>query len=121
MRKHIIENGIRYELQGEQYYPIFFQLKQKPIGRFGRQHLAWLKEYRKETYTMLLTTGKLNDYLSEIDYEATELYRSIISQLAKSEGISESLKAADTLGWAQEMNNIAQRAREIVRFEVIDQ
>lgn len=93
--------------------------KQKEIGRFGRQHLAFLKEHCKGTYTTLLTTGKLNEHLAEIDREATELYHSLISKLAKSEGITEQLKAADPLGWAQAMNNIAQRASEIAQKELL--
>ena len=119
MKKHIIENGIKYELRGEQYYPVFLLSDQQEIGRFGRQHLAYLKTHRKGTYTTLLTTGKLNDYLTEIDREATELYHSLISKLAKSEGITEQLKAANPLRWVQEMNNIAQRASEIVLYEII--
>lgn len=117
MKKYIVENGIHYELKGEQYYPAFRLPEQKPIGRFGLQHLAFLKEHRKGTYATLLTSGKLNEYLADIDREATELYHSLISQFARSEGINESLKAADPLWWVQEMNNIAQRATEIVRNE----
>ena len=92
---------------------------QQEIGRFGRQHLAFLKAHRKGTYTTLLTTGKLNEHLAEIDREATELYLSLISKLAKSERITEQRKAADPLGWAQAMNNIVQRASEIAQKELI--
>ena len=119
MKKYIIENGIHYELRSEQYYPTFRLPEQKPIGRFGRQHLAFLKEYRKSTYATLLTSGKLNEYLAEIDRGATELYHFLISRLAKSEGITELLKAANPIKWVQEMNNIAQRVNEIVRNEFL--
>jgi len=74
---------------------------QQEIGRFGRQHLAYFKEHRKGTYTTLLTTGKLNEHLAEIDCTATELYHSLISKLANSEGITEQLKAADPPRWVQ--------------------
>ena len=119
MKKYIVENGIQYELKGEQYYPTFRLPEQKPIGRFGRQHLAFLKEYRKSTYATLLTSGELNEHLAEIDRDATEMYRSLISQFVKSEGITESLKATDPIKWVQAMNNIAQRVDEIIQSELL--
>ena len=119
MKKYIVENGIQYELKGEQYYPTFRLPEQKPIGRFGRQHLAFLKEHCKGTYAMLLTSSKLNEYLAEIDRDATEMYHSLISQFAKSEGITESLKATDLIKWVQEMNNLSQRVDEIIRSELL--
>ena len=121
MKKYIVDNGIHYELKGEQYYPTFRLLEQKPIGRFGRQHLAFLKEHRKGTYAMLLTSGKLNEYLADIDRDATEMYHSRVTQLAESEGVTEQLKAADPIKWVQTMNNIAQRAHKIVQDAVIYQ
>ena len=67
------------------------------LGKYGRMHLAFLKEHRKGTYAMLLASGKLNEHLVEVDRDATEMYHSLISQLAQSEGITESLKATDPL------------------------
>ena len=117
--KHRQQNRITYIEKDGILYPDLTLPKQKEIGRFGRQHLAFLKAHRKGTYTTLLTTGKLNEHLAEIDRAATEMYRSLISQFAEAEGITEQLKAADPLGWAQAMNNIAQRASEIAQKELL--
>ena len=79
MKKYLSENEIQFELKGEQYYPVFCLPGQQEIGRFGREYLAFLKAHHKGTYTTLLTTGKLNEHLAEIDHVATELYRTLVA------------------------------------------
>ena len=89
------------------------------IGKYGRMHLDYIKQYRRGRYTTLLTEGKLNTRLHEIDLEATEMLDTIIPRLATERGIDENLKARDMLRWVAEMNNIKANAEEIVLREVV--
>ena len=99
MEKYIIENGIKYELRGEQYYPILGIAEQKEhsIGKYGQLHLAYIKQHKRGTYTTLLTEGKLNAHLYEIDIQANETVEAIVVNLARERGIDEELKASDAL------------------------
>ena len=119
MEKYIKENGITYELRGEQYYPLLELPEQKEIGKYGRLHLEYLKEHRKGHYTNLLSEGTLNQRLYEIDLDAKQMSESIITRLAAERGIDENLKARDMLRWVAEMNNIKASAEEIVLWEVV--
>ena len=89
------------------------------IGKYGRMHLDYIKNHRRGRYTTLLTEGKLNARLHEIDVEANEMLNSIISRLATERGIDENLKARDMLRWVAEMNNIKASAEGIVLKEVV--
>ena len=89
------------------------------IGRYGRMHLDYIKQYRRGRYTILLTEDKLNAQLHEIDLEANEMLETIIPRLAAERGIDENLKARDMLRWVAEMNNIKANAEEIVLREVV--
>ena len=89
------------------------------IGKYGRMHLVYIKQHLRGRYTTLLTEGKLNARLHEIDLEAKEMLESIIPSLAAERNIDEDLKARDMLRWAAEMNNIKANAEEIVLKEVI--
>ena len=91
------------------------------IGKYGRMHLDYIKNHRRGRYTTLLTEGKLNARLHEIDLEATEMLDTIIPRLATERGIDENLKARDMLRWVAEMNNIKANAEEIVLWEVVYQ
>ncbi len=91
------------------------------IGKYGRMHLDYIKQSRRGRYTTLLTEGKLNAHLHEIDIEANEMLDAIIPRLAAERGIDEKLKARDMLIWVAEMNNIKAIAEEIVLQEVIYQ
>ena len=119
MKKYIKQNGITYELRGEQYYPLFELPEQKEIGKYGRLHLEYLKEHRKGRYTNLLSEGALNQRLYEIDVEAKAMVESIFTRLAAERGIDEDLKARDMFAWIAEMNNIKASAEEIVLREVV--
>lgn len=122
MKNLIEENGITYKLNGEIYYPVLEAPEQKhSIGKYGDSHLAFLKEHRKATYITLLTTGKLNEYLHEVDEQARQQVRKITTDLACQRGIDETLKSDDPLRWVQEMNNCKAFAEEIVLQEVIYQ
>ena len=89
------------------------------IGKYGRMHLDYIKNHRRGRYTTLLTEGKLNARLHEIDLEANQMLDTIITRLATERGIDENLKARDMLRWVGEMNNIKASAEEIVLQEVI--
>ena len=119
MEKYIEQNGITYELRGEQYYPVLELPEQKEIGKYGRLHLEYLKAHRKGYHTTLLMEGTLNQRLCEIDLEAKTMLESIISRLAAERGIDENMKARDILRWVSEMNNIKASAEEIVLREVV--
>ena len=123
MEKYIIENGIKYELKGGQYYPMLEIVEQEkhPIGKYGQLHLSYIKQHKRGTYTTLLTEGRLNAHLHEIDVQAASMVEAIVANLARERGIDEELKASDTLKWVAEMNNIKASAEELVLREVIYQ
>ena len=89
------------------------------IGKYGQFYLDYIKNHRRGRYTALLTEGKLNTRLHEVDLEANEMLESIVAHLAAERGIDESLKARDMLRWVAEMNNIKASAEEIVLREVV--
>ncbi|MBQ9747042.1 MAG: TnpV protein [Clostridia bacterium] len=90
-----------------------------PIGKYGRMRLEFLKNYRKGTYTTLLTSCKLNEHLHEIEQTAKHQLDLTISQIAKERGIKEELKATNPMCWVQEMNNAKKCAEEIVLNEIV--
>ena len=123
MKKYITQNGIKYELRGEQYYPILTITEQKEhkIGKYGLLHRDYIKWHKRGKYTTLLTEGRLNAHLHEIDVQANSMVEAIVANLARERGIDEELKASDALKWVAEMNNIKENAEEIVLREVIYQ
>ncbi len=110
-----------YTRQGDYYLPnlILHAEKEQPIGIWGQRHLQYLKEYRRITYINLLTSGRLNSYLVEIDKQAQERFEWLIEQMKRAQGITEQLKAENSLEWVQRMNNIWACAREVVEKEII--
>ena len=123
MDKYIYDdkNGLWYELQGDYYIPclILPAEKEQPIGLWGQRHLRYLKEYRRITYANLLTSGKLNSYLADINEQAENMFIGLVKQMAEREGVTEQLKAENALEWVQRMNNIRACVREIVEREII--
>ena len=93
--------------------------EQQPIGVWGQRHRRYLKEHRRTTYATLLTSGRLNSYLVDIDRQAEDLFSRLVKQMAKAEGVTEALKAANPMEWVGRMNNIRNRAAEIVNTEII--
>ena len=89
------------------------------IGKYGQLHLVFLKKHRRGTYTTLLTECRLNEYLHEIDLQATEMVEGLISQLADKQGVGEDLKARSQMEWVLAMNNIKLSAEEIVRNDLL--
>ena len=124
MEKYITDEhtGLRYELVGD-YYIIAGddepEEEQKLIGIWGQRHRRYLKEHRRVRYANLLTSGKMNAYLADIDRQAEELFLRLAKQMADAEGITEKLKASDQMEWVRQMNSIRNRAMEIVNAELI--
>lgn len=123
MKQHHIDEktGISYTLQGDYYLPDLALLneKQAEIGVWGRRHLEYIKQYHKVRYINLLTSGKLNRYLADIDEQAEDMFLRLIKQMAEREGITEQLKAYNQMEWAARMNNIQSRAMEIINSDII--
>ena len=123
MEKYITDErtGLRYELVGD-YYIIAGdgepEEEQKPIGIWGQRHRCYLKEHRRVRYANLLTSGKMNAYLADIDRQAEELFLRLVKQMADAEGITETLKASDQMEWVGRMNSIRNRAAEVVNNEL---
>ena len=121
MKDKIIQNGIEYERRGEQYYPLLDLGEQTTyeIGKYGKLHLAFMKQHRRGTYTTLLTESRLNEHLHNIDEQAHEQIDLHITQMAEQMGATEELKASDPMRWVQMMNNIKASVEEIVLKEVV--
>ena len=115
------KTGINYTLQGDYYLPDLALPAEKgqPIGIWGQRHLRYLKEYRRITYLNLLTSGKLNTYLSDIDKQAKEMFSRLIEQMAEREGVTEQIKSTNQMAWGGAMSNIWNRAAEMVNAELI--
>lgn len=123
MEKYIIDErtGLKYELVGD-YYLIAGDdepEENQPIGIWGQRHLRYLKNHRKVFYADLLTSGKLNCYLADVDRQAEQLFLRLVKQTADAEGITETLKANNQMEWVRRMNNIRNRATEIVNGEIV--
>ena len=118
-----MKNEISYTEHNGLYYPDLALPEQTnyPLGKYSNLRLDFMKRHRRGTYTTLLTEGRLNEYLHDIDIRAHELLDDIIPRLAYERGIDEVLKAHNALGWIAEMNNIKASAEEIVLQEVIYQ
>ena len=118
---HNEKNGIDYTLCGDFYLPNLLppQTEEKEIGIWGLRHLKYIRQYKKVSYINLLTTGKLNTYLAEINERAQNVKDVFVKQMAEHEGVNEVLKEQNQLEWIQKMNNICNRVEEIVNNEIM--
>lgn len=124
MNKYIYDesNGLWYELQGDYYIPCLIlptEKEYKPIGLWGQRHKRYLQEHKRAVYITLLTSGKLNCYLTDIDEQATEMIFRLVEQMADKESVTEQLKVEKPMLWVGRMNEIQTRAREIVYVDII--
>ena len=138
MEKTIFDErtGWEYELIGEQYYPTGRVMRdgaltpseppedngpgeEKPIGVWGQRHLRYIRQYKQSLYFDLFVSGKLNAYLADIDAQAEDSFSRLVKEMAAQEGVTEKLKADDQMTWVQRMNNVRERATEIVNRDVI--
>ena len=123
MKKTIFEEmGGTYVRQRDYFIPNLNLPEEdttKHIGIWGQRHKRYLREYKRATYTTLLTSGKLNNYLVDIDEQAEEMFSRLVNQMAEREDVSEQLKSDNQLEWVQKINNIRSRVMEIVNNEII--
>ena len=124
MKKTIFEEmGGTYIRHGDYLIPCLTlpEEEQRFIGVWGQRHLRYLKEYSRSVYLNLLTSGRLNDYLADIEEQAQERFERIVEQMKQAHGITERLKAENQMEWVARMNNLQSCAREIVDKEMIYQ
>ena len=123
MRQHYIDEktGIGYTLQATYYLSdlVLPSEKEKPIGIWGQRHARYLKQHHKILYYNLLTSGRLNSYLADIDEQAETMFSRLVEQMAEREGVTELLKAENQMEWIRRMNALREAAGEIVNAEVI--
>ena len=124
MDKYIFDssNGLWYELQGDYYIPCLVlptEKEERHIGVWGQRHLRYIRQHKKVFYTNLLTSGKLQSYLADIEEQAKKGILLLTKQMAAREGVTEHLKAEDQMLWVQRMNNIRANATEILNHELI--
>lgn len=123
MAKTIFEEmGGTYVRQGDYFIPCLIlpaEKENRPIGVWGQRHKCYLREHKRATYTTLLTSGKLNSYLADIDEQAEEMFSRLIKQMAEREGVIEQLKVKNQMEWVRRINNIRSRAMTIVAAELI--
>ena len=115
-------NGLWYELQEDYYIPCLILPTEKntSLSAYGGQrHKRYLQEHKRAVYTTLLTSGKLNGYLADIDEQAMDMMFRLVEQMADKEGVTEQLKAENPMLWVVRMNEIQARAREIINREII--
>ena len=121
MKKTIFEQmGGTYTKVGDYYLPNLITTEEEiEIGLWGQRHLRYIKQHHKVRYTNLLTSGKLNSYLADLDKQAEDMLFRLVEQMAEREGVTEKLKADNQMEWVARMNNIRSRAIEIVNNDII--
>ena len=120
--EHIIhdeKNGLNYRLVGDYYLPMLKAPKTSQIGRFGKMHYNYIRKNKKCFFCGLQLSGKTNAYIEQIDREAEEMFENLVKQFAENEGITEQLKADNQLKWVSRMNNIHNRAEDIIKSKLL--
>ncbi len=122
MEKYITDErtGLKYELVGD-YYLVAGDdnPEEHPIGIWGHRHLRYLKQHHKTVYAELLTSGKLNGHLADLNEQAEDMFFRLVKELAEKEGVTETLKAENQILWVQRMNAVRETATEIVNNDLI--
>ncbi len=119
MQKHIVDKktGIPYTLVGDYYLPWGDlpddEPEDRPIGIWGQRYLRYIKQHRRTLYAELMMTGKLKDYLADLNDEAEGMFSRLVNQMAAQQGITEQLKADNQIEWVQRINNVYESIREI--------
>lgn len=115
------QNGLWYELHGDYYLPclVLTAEENKPIGIWGQRHLRYIKQHKRAFFTSLISSCKLNSYLVDVDKQADDMFSRLVKQLAEKEKVTEQLKAENQMLWVGRMNNIRNRAMEMVINDVI--
>ncbi len=121
LEKHITDErtGLKYELVGDYYFPCLEAPEAPKVGRFGMMYHDYLLNHKRVTYSRLMLSGKLKEQFEEVDRQAEELFSQLVEQMKQAEDITEQLKASNQMEWLRRMNNIRNRAEEIVESEVV--
>lgn len=122
LKKHIYDekSGLDYILIGDYYFPVLrLPEETRPIGRWGRMHREYLEQYYTARYSYLLLSGKLWTYLADLNEQARERMECMITQMKAAEGVTEELKARDSMAWVGAMSNIRNQVEEIILREMI--
>ena len=121
MKSIFEQSGGTYTMQGDYRLPNLTLPAEegRPIGVWGQRQLNYLKHHRKVLYYNLLTSGKLHSHLADVEEEAQILFSRLVKEYAEKEGVTEQLKATDQMAWVRQMNNIRNRATEIVNADVV--
>ena len=121
LKKYITDErtGLKYELPGDYCYPCLEAPEAPKVGRFGMMYHDYLRNHKRLAYSGLMLSGKLKEQIEEVDRQAEELFSQLVEQMIQAEGVTEQLKAADQMEWVRRMNNIRNRAEEIVESEVV--
>lgn len=122
MEKYITDErtGLKYELIGDYYFIVGDdEPEERPIGIWGQRHLRHLKKHRRTVYAELLTSGKLNDYLADLNEQAENIFSRLVKELSEKDGITEALKADNQMIWVQRMNAVREMAVETIYHELI--
>ena len=113
------KRNLWYEKVGDYYLPCLLAIPEQPVGVWGQRRERYLKDYRRLSYTNLLTTGRLNRHLCDVDRMARKLQTNLTAQMAAEAGIDEQMKERNQLLWVQKMNAISAQVREIINAELI--
>ena len=113
------KNGLDYKLVGDYYIPCLKAPEAPNIGRFGMMYRDYLRTHKRVAYSGLMLSGKLKEHIEDVDRQSEEMFSQLVEQMKQAEGVTEKLKAADQLKWIGLMNNIRNRAEEIVLNELI--
>ena len=122
MEKYITDERteLKYELVGDYYFIAGDEEpEERLIGIWGQRHLRYLKQHRKAVYSELLTSGKLNDYLADLNEQAEDMFLRLVNELAEKNGITETLKAENQMLWVQRMNAVQEKTVETIYHELI--
>ena len=120
LKQRIHENGIDYVLVGDYYIPaVKLPEEERPIGKWGRMHRAYLEDTNPLLLNHLILTGRIFTYLADLNEQAQDRYRRIVRQMMEAEGVTEDMKRRSQWEWVRAMNSIANRAKEIVKAEMI--
>ncbi|MBR4256394.1 MAG: TnpV protein [Clostridia bacterium] len=121
LEKYITDEktGLKYELVGDYYYPCLKAPETPKVGRFGMLYHDYLRNHKRTTYSGLMLSGKLKEQIEEVDRQAEEMFSQLVEQMKQAEDVTEQLKASNQMEWVRRMNNIRNRAEEIVESEVV--